>query len=95
MRGMNYYGVCSADIWKIRELSLTYSVPASVLSYTKNLVKDLKIGFVGRNLFMFMPKNNIYSDPEFANTTGNAVGINDSGQTPASRSYGFNITLTF
>ncbi len=69
--------VFSADIWKIRELSLTYDVPASVLSYTNNLLKDLRIGFVGRNLFMFMPKNNIYSDPEFSNTTGNAVGIND------------------
>jgi len=95
MRGTHYYGVCSADIWKIRELSLTYNLPASILSYTNDLVKELRIGFVGRNLFMFMPKNNIYADPEFSNTTGNAVGVSDSNQTPAARSYGFNITLTF
>jgi hypothetical protein len=59
------------------------------------VVKGFKVGFVGRNLFMFMPKNNIYADPEFSTGTGNAVGLTDSGQTPATRSYGFNITVTF
>jgi TonB-linked SusC/RagA family outer membrane protein len=95
MRPMVYYGVNSAAIWKIREMSLTYDMPASILKFTNGVVKGLKIGLVGRNLFMFMPKNNIYSDPEFSNTTGNAVGYSDSGQTPAARSYGFNITVTF
>jgi hypothetical protein len=95
MRPMVYYGENSAAIWKIREMSLTYDMPASILKFTNGVVKGLKIGLVGRNLFMFMPKNNIYSDPEFSNTTGNAVGYSDSGQTPAARSYGFNITVTF
>ncbi|MFN8239239.1 MAG: SusC/RagA family TonB-linked outer membrane protein [Bacteroidales bacterium] len=95
MRSLSYYAVNSADIWKIREVSLTYDVPSTVFGFTNNIVKGCKVGFVGRNLFMFMPKNNIYADPEFSNTTGNAVGITDSGQTPATRSYGFNITLTF
>lgn len=95
MRSLSYYNVNSADIWKIREVSLTYDVPASVFAFTNNVVKGFRIGFVGRNLFMFMPKNNIYADPEFSNTSGNAVGISDSNQTPATRSYGFNITVTF
>jgi TonB-linked SusC/RagA family outer membrane protein len=95
MAPMAYYSVNSADIWKIREISLSYDMPGSVLQYTNNIVKGLRIGFVGRNLFMFMPKNNIYADPEFSNTTGNAVGYSDNGQTPAARSYGFNITVTF
>jgi TonB-linked SusC/RagA family outer membrane protein len=95
MRSLSYYSLCSADIWKIREISLFYDVPAKAFNFTKNVVRGLRVGFVGRNLFMFMPKNNIYADPEFSNTTGNAVGYTDSGQTPAARSYGFNLTVTF
>jgi outer membrane receptor protein involved in Fe transport len=95
MRGTAYYGVCSADIWKIREMSLTYDLPASSFNFMNNVIKGMRLGFVGRNLFMFMPKNNIYADPEFSNSTGNAVGISDSNQTPAARSYGFNLTVTF
>ncbi len=95
MRNLSYYSVNSADVWKIREISLTYDIPATVFAFTNNTVKGLKIGFVGRNLFMFLPKNNIYTDPEFSVNTGNAVGYTDSNQTPATRSYGFNITLTF
>jgi len=95
MRSLSYYAVNSADIWKIREVSLSYDVPATALAFTNNTLKGVRVGFVGRNLLMFLPKNNIYADPEFSNTTGNAVGITDSGQTPATRSYGFNVTLTF
>jgi hypothetical protein len=95
MRNLSYYSVNSADIWKIREVSLSYDVPATALAFTNNTLKGVRVGFVGRNLFMFLPKNNIYADPEFSNTSGNAVGITDSGQTPATRSYGFNVTLTF
>ena len=95
MRSLSYYSVVSADVWKIREVSLAYDVPASAFAFTNNTVKGLRIGFVGRNLFMFLPKNNIYTDPEFNEDTGNAVGYTSSNQTPATRSYGFNVTLTF
>jgi hypothetical protein len=99
MRSLSYYSVVSADAWKIREISLTYDVPATVFAFTNNTVKGLKIGLVGRNLFMFLAKNNIYADPEFnqygSGTNLNAVGYSDSNQTPATRSYGFNVTLTF
>jgi hypothetical protein len=95
MRSLSYYSVNSADVWKIRELSLAYDVPASTFAFTNNVIKGARIGIVGRNLLMFLPKNNIYTDPEFNAGSGNAVGFTDSGQTPATRSYGFNVTLTF
>jgi TonB-linked SusC/RagA family outer membrane protein len=95
MRSLSYYAVNSADVWKIREMSLIYDVPASVFAFTKNTIKGFRVGLVGRNLFMFLPKNNIYADPEFNAGTGNAVGFTNSDQTPATRSYGFNVTLTF
>ncbi|NMC41563.1 MAG: SusC/RagA family TonB-linked outer membrane protein, partial [Bacteroidales bacterium] len=95
MRSLSYYSVVSADVWKICELSLTYDVPSTVFAAVNKTVKGIKLGVVGRNLFWFVPKNNIYADPEFSNTTGNAVGVTDSGQTPAARSYGLNLTVTF
>jgi TonB-linked SusC/RagA family outer membrane protein len=95
MRSLSYYSVVSADVWKIREISLAYDVPATAFNFTGNVVKGARVAFVGRNLFMFLPKNNIYTDPEFNSGTGNAVGYTDSRQTPATRSYGFNVTLTF
>jgi hypothetical protein len=95
LKQRRYYSVNSGDVWKIRELSLTYDVPASAFTFTNNVVKGLRIGLVGRNLFMFLPKNNIYTDPEFNSGSGNAVGYTDSSQTPATRSYGFNVTITF
>jgi hypothetical protein len=49
----------------------------------------------GRNLFMLLPKENIYTDPEFSNTNGNGVGINNTGNTPPVRQYGMNVTVTF
>jgi TonB-linked SusC/RagA family outer membrane protein len=95
MRNLSYYSVNSADVWKIRELSLSYDVPSSALAFANNTIAGVRIGFVGRNLFMFLPKNNIYTDPEFNDGSGNAVGYSTSSQTPATRSYGFNVTLTF
>jgi|WetSurMetagenome_2_1015567.scaffolds.fasta_scaffold00006_20 TonB-linked SusC/RagA family outer membrane protein len=95
MRSLSNYAVNSADVWKIRELSLSYDVPMSSLGFLQKNVKGIRIGFVGRNLFMFLPDNNIYTDPEFNSDNGNAVGYSTSSQTPATRSYGFNLTLTF
>ena len=95
MRSLSYYSVNSADVWKIRELALSYDLPSSVLGFANNAVKGVRIGFVGRNLFMFLPKNNIYTDPEFNSGTGNAVGYSTNSQTPATRSYGINVALTF
>ncbi len=100
MRSLSYYSVNSASVWKIRELSLAYDVPASVLGFARNSISGIRIGFVGRNLFMFLPKNNIYADPEFidysaSGVNANAVGFSSSNQTPATRSYGLNVTLTF
>lgn len=100
MRSLSYYSVNSAAIWKIRELSLAYDVPASALGFAHNNISGIRIGLVGRNLFMFLPKNNIYADPEFidysaSGVNANAVGFSSSNQTPATRSYGLNLTLTF
>jgi len=85
--------VTSAAFWKLRELSLGYQVPAKYLQRTK-FIKRANFALVGRNLFMFRPKSNMYSDPEFNATTDNAQGYNNLNQTPATRIYGFTASIT-
>ena len=84
----------ASDFWKLRDASLTWNIPQRWVSKTK-YVKQASLSIVGRNLLMFLPKENIYTDPEFSNTTGNGVGINTTGNTPPTRSYGATLTVTF
>ncbi|PST85002.1 SusC/RagA family TonB-linked outer membrane protein [Pedobacter yulinensis] len=85
--------VTDASFLKLRELSLTYQLPAKWLAGQK-VVKRASLGVVGRNLFTWLPKENIYTDPEFNFTDGNAVGISDY-IAPPTRIYGFNLNVTF
>jgi TonB-linked SusC/RagA family outer membrane protein len=88
--------VTSGDFWKLRELSLAYDFPTSVLSKTK-VIKGARISVQGRNLFMWMAKDNYYTDPEYsdAGNDSNGIGLTGIGQTPPSRYYGATIRLTF
>jgi hypothetical protein len=88
----NYY--TSAAFWKLREVSLTYDVPKKLLGRTK-VIKKAVLGLVGRNLLMWRPATNQWTDPEFSNTTDNGLGTTTIGQTPPTRIYGFNVNLTF
>jgi TonB-linked SusC/RagA family outer membrane protein len=90
--GSNY--VNSADFWKLRELSLTYNFPAKWLNGTK-IINAASLGFVARNLVTIRAKDNIWSDPEFSNTNGNASGNTDINQLPPTKFLGFNLSLTF
>jgi hypothetical protein len=88
--------VTSAAFWKLREVALTYDVPVQTL-FGGNFLKTAQIGFVGRNLLMLRPKANVWTDPEFNNSsvTSNAVGFTTENQTPPTRTYGFSVKLTF
>ncbi|WPU97124.1 TonB-dependent receptor [Mucilaginibacter sabulilitoris] len=85
--------VTSAAFIKIRELSIGYDVPAEYLRGIK-FIKRASFALVGRNLFMFRPKSNPYTDPEFNNTLDNAQGSNGLNQTPPTRIYGFTASFT-
>lgn len=76
---------------RLRELSLGYSLPKSLLSKTP--FTGLKLSFVARNLFMIYSKTKGF-DPEAAYTSGNAQGI-EYGSMPTMRSLGFNLNVAF
>lgn len=84
----------SGDFWKIREVSLSYNVPAKWYGFAKNAIKGVNITVSGRNLFMFLPKTNEWTDPEFSNTTGNAQGVSGLDNTPPTRIFGASINIS-
>ncbi|GAC1420497.1 MAG: SusC/RagA family TonB-linked outer membrane protein [Flavisolibacter sp.] len=86
--------VTSASFWKIREVALVYDFPQRLVTRTRAF-KGVSLALVGRNLLMFRPKENIWTDPEFSNTNGNGIGTTDINQTPTTRTYGASLTLTF
>ena len=91
--GENY--VTSGKFFKIRELSLSYALPAAMMSKI-GLLKGASINVFGRNIFTWVPKENIYTDPEFSSVGAgsNAVGINTVFQTPPTKFYGATLNVT-
>ncbi|MFV0247439.1 MAG: SusC/RagA family TonB-linked outer membrane protein [Tenacibaculum sp.] len=85
--------VTDATILKIRELLLSYEFDSEYLR--KFGFEDLSVGIFGRNVLTFRPKENVYTDPEFNFSSGNAVGYGTQAQTPPTRQFGINLTLKF
>ncbi|RZJ57527.1 MAG: TonB-dependent receptor, partial [Hymenobacter sp.] len=87
--------VTSGTFFKIRELSLSYAIPAALTSKL-GLIKGASINIFGRNIFTWVPKENIYTDPEFSGTTAgsNAIGINSYLQTPPTKFYGATLNVS-
>jgi TonB-linked SusC/RagA family outer membrane protein len=79
---------------KLREVNLSYTFSNNLIKKTK-VFSGANIAAYGRNLFTIVDKLNYYTDPEFSYTTGNGIGINNTGQTPPVRQYGVNLNLTF
>ena len=80
-----------ASYIKLRQVSLEYSLPSSILDKTP--LTNVSLSLVGRNLWcMFRNTDNI--DPEASYTSGSGQGI-DQFSMPSTRSYGFNIRVTF
>ncbi|HTH57274.1 MAG TPA: SusC/RagA family TonB-linked outer membrane protein [Cyclobacteriaceae bacterium] len=85
--------VTSAAFWKLRELSLSYQIPSAITQKIK--LKSARVSVVARNLFMWRPKSNQWTDPEFSNDTSNGTGTVGTNILPPVRTYGANVTLTF
>jgi hypothetical protein len=83
--------IYDASFVKLRQVSLGYSLPAKILSKTP--FTGLAVSFVGRNLAILY-KNIDNVDPESTYTDSNAQGLDYFGM-PGTRSYGFNLRVTF
>ena len=83
----------SAAFWKIRSVSLTYDFRDVIQNV--HWIHGLTFSVIGKNLLMFRPSQNVWTDPEFNFTTGNAQGITNYDQLPPTRQYGASLNIKF
>ena len=94
--GAWYYGNLPTAFWvfdasyvKLREMSLGYSLPASVIGRTP--FNAVTLTLYGRNLWI-INKNTKHFDPEAILSSGNQQGI-ESGAYPTPRSIGLSLRI--
>jgi hypothetical protein len=80
-----------ASFIKLRQVTLGYTLPKSLLGNVP--INTVQVSFVARNLAILY-KNVDNIDPESTYTSSNAQGLDYFGM-PATRSYGFNLRVTF
>jgi TonB-linked SusC/RagA family outer membrane protein len=85
--------VYDASYVKLREVALTYSLPASIMTRIPAL-KGIDLSLVGRNLWI-IHKNTPYSDPEDGLGSGNLAAGYQVGTYPNVRNVGFNAKFRF
>ncbi|MEI7981102.1 MAG: TonB-dependent receptor, partial [Bacteroidota bacterium] len=81
--------VLDASYVKLREITLSYTIPSKLTGPIQNL----KIGLFGRNLATFGTAM-VGIDPEQSNSSGNVQGIEGAGL-PSTRTFGFNVGFNF
>jgi TonB-linked SusC/RagA family outer membrane protein len=89
---------------KLREVTITYNVPQKFLGNNK-VIRSASISLVGRNLLYFFPEKfkdvdvdqysqatySVQANGQYTSSPSYLTGL----QTPTTRSYGFNLNLTF
>ena len=83
--------IFSRTFIKFRQVSLAYSLPKNLL--TKTFVRSATFSLIARNLF-FIRKDLPTFDPEASDSINQGFGY-DSGGLPTSRTYGFNLNVSF
>ncbi len=92
---VDYPYISSGAFWKLRELNLTFNLDKFVKQ--SKFIRGASVSLTGRNLFIWVPKNNPWTDPEFSDSspTSNLRGTNDIRETPGTRIFGGSVKLTF
>ena len=82
--------VFSTDFIKLREVSISYTIPQK----HTGPIKNIKLSAFGRNLATFMTSQDLY-DPEYIASAGlNGQGL-EAGYIPTTATYGFSIGFGF
>jgi hypothetical protein len=74
---------------KLRELSVGFNIPVSKIGSISRYIKTASFSVVGRNLWLIYSKTKDYDPSQISGTFG------ENGQFPGTRSYGFNLKLSF
>lgn len=88
------YQIITASYIKLREVSLTYALPAKVFSKAK-YITGISVKAYGSNLWLWTPKSNTFADPELSSGgTSNLTGY-EFYVLPSVRNYGGGVTVVF
>jgi hypothetical protein len=96
LTGMREYWMMDRSFVKLREVTLGYTLPASLLVKSK-FIKGANISLVGRNLLYFAKRKDIDLDQFPAGYNDSDRSLNNGGvlQSPTGRRFGVNVNLTF
>lgn len=80
---------------KLRSVTLSYSLPKSLLSIVPG-IQDIQLSVFGNNLLLYTPESNSFIDPEVS-TVGNDLDgkFGEFSANPTTRKFGFNVMLKF
>ena len=84
--------VYDASYVKLREISITYSLPKTL--FANSILAGMDVSLIGRNLWI-IHSNSPYSDPEAGLSAGTYQLGNQSGAYPAVKEYGLNLNVKF
>jgi hypothetical protein len=86
--------IFDASYIKLRELSLSYTLPSSLLAKTK-FINGAQVGIEGRNLALLYSRiPNIDPEANLFGAGSDGLGV-ERATVPSTRSVGFNVRLTF
>ncbi|WP_422361881.1 SusC/RagA family TonB-linked outer membrane protein [Reichenbachiella sp.] len=97
INGFGEYLIFDAGYTKLREMTLSYQLPAALLD--KTFIRTASVSVYGRNLWIHTPDRNTYIDPEVNSFTsgngnnGNLTGY-EFGTTPSTSTYGMSVRIT-
>jgi len=89
--GVSEYYMYDATNVRLREVSLCYSLPKTILG--KSFVKGVDLSVIGKNLFFFY--NKAPYDPDSQMSVGNNLQGVDVFGMPSTRSLGINVKVNF
>ncbi len=90
------FNTYDATVYRLRELTLGYSLPSSIVSRLK-IVSSVNISLSGRNLWFLAPNTPKYInyDPEVNAYSNSKVQGIDLDAAPTAKRYGINLNVTF
>lgn len=89
------YAVFDGTVYRLREVSLAYTLPTSWVKKIK--MTNITVSLSGRNLWYFtpnLPKHTNF-DPDINSVVGAGTQGVDTGGAPSTKRYGVNLNVTF
>src|SRR5262249_30286505 len=94
-QGSSYYNrIFDRSFLKLRDINLSYRLPSAW--YSKIHATYASFGVYGRNFLLWVPKANVYVDPEATNLGNDLAGqLGEFSSSPISKQFGAILKLSF